>query len=69
MSAACAMALGGAARLDAVKRIAGYANAVTAMLEVYEIVPAAEQVEVLAMSERLAHDIAKDLASLVGDPS
>lgn len=56
-------------RASAIKRIAGYANAVTALLETYAMVPAADQGDILAVAGSMAGDVARDLAAIVGSAS
>ncbi|MDQ1919399.1 hypothetical protein [Massilia pseudoviolaceinigra] len=51
---------------EIIKRIAGYSNAVTALLETYDMLPAADQADILAVASSMADDIARDLAALVG---
>lgn len=51
---------------EAIKRIAGYANAVNALLETYLLIPAADQADILAVAASMADDVARDLAALNG---
>ena|GEM_PF-6384406 len=51
---------------EIIKRIAGHANAVTALLEVFDIVPPAEQADIVAVAGSIANDIARDLATFIG---
>lgn len=53
-------------RAAAIKRIAGFANAVTALLETYAMVPAADQGDIVAVAGSIANDVARDLARLIG---
>lgn len=54
------------ARASEIKRITGYANAVTALLETFDFVAAADQADILAVACSIADDVAGDLAALVG---
>ena len=51
---------------EIIKRIAGYSNAVTALLETYDFIAAADQADILAVARSMADDVARDLAALVG---
>ena len=51
---------------DTIKRIAGYANAVTALLETLDLIPEADRVDILAVASSMADDVARDLAVLIG---
>ena len=53
-------------RAAEIKRIAGYANAVTALLETIEMVPVPDQADIIAVASSIANDVARDLASLIG---
>lgn len=53
-------------RAAAIKRVAGYANAVTALLETYDLIPAADQADILAVATSMAGDVARDLAAQNG---
>lgn len=53
-------------RSETIKRLAGSANAVAALLAAIDLLPEAGKHDVLATCSSIANDVARDLVALVG---